>query len=88
MNIVVFVVLGLMIGLLVNAVGPQRRAMGLFGSALVGIAGALIGGVAGALLGPGDPNQLGAASVLGSAAGAALLAILVQLVRPRRAART
>lgn len=88
MAILVFVVIGSMIGLLVNAMTPQHRAMGLVGSAAVGILGALLGGVAGTLLGGTATIQQSSAGVLGSVLGALLLCVLVQALRPRRQARS
>ena len=44
MNIVTWILFGLMVGIIANAINPSTNKGGLLGSILLGIVGALVGG--------------------------------------------
>ena len=81
MSILVWIVFGLVIGLLARLVMPGRQPMGLIMTTLLGIAGSLIGGIVGSLLQYGHVEQISGAGFLGSLIGAVVLLALFGLVR-------
>jgi uncharacterized membrane protein YeaQ/YmgE (transglycosylase-associated protein family) len=77
MSIILFVVFGLIVGLLARAVLPGRQSMGLFMTAILGIAGSFIGGFVGSLLTDSRVTDFNTAGVIGSVLGALVLLVLV-----------
>lgn len=72
MEILAFIVMGLIAGFLARAIVPGRDPMGLLGTLLLGVVGALIGGF---LFGGAD-NAVG---YLGALVGAVLVLLVYKL---------
>lgn len=72
MEIIAFIVMGLIAGFLARAIVPGRDPMGLLGTLLLGVVGALIGGF---LFGGAD-NAVG---YLGALVGAVLVLLVYKL---------
>ena len=79
MSIILFVVFGLVVGLLARALLPGRQSMGLLATALLGIVGSFVGGFLVSLVTHNRVTDLNTAGVIGSVLGA----ILVLLVASR-----
>jgi uncharacterized membrane protein YeaQ/YmgE (transglycosylase-associated protein family) len=75
MNVVVWLLIGLLAGALARLLVPGRDPMGLGGTLLLGLVGSLIGGFLGDLLDKGK-DDLSPAGLLGSIIGA-IIALLV-----------
>jgi uncharacterized membrane protein YeaQ/YmgE (transglycosylase-associated protein family) len=82
LGIIVFILVGLVAGLLARAIVPGRQRMSLVMTALLGIAGSLLGGLFVSLLGRGD--GFGPAGIIGSIVGAVLLLWTYVAVSRRR----
>jgi uncharacterized membrane protein YeaQ/YmgE (transglycosylase-associated protein family) len=85
MNVIGWIVFGLVVGALAKLVMPGRDPGGIIVTILLGVAGALLGGFIGramGLYGPGD-----AAGFLMSFLGAVILLVLYRMVVRRRALR-
>jgi len=50
MNLIVFLIVGLLAGLLARAVFPGNQRMGMLGTMLLGVVGSFVGGALGSLL--------------------------------------
>lgn len=87
MSILMFILFGLIIGLLARAIMPGRQSMGLIATALVGMAGALVGGLVGNLLTGAPLFRIHAAGFIGSLLGALLVLFVMGWVGRRRAVR-
>jgi uncharacterized membrane protein YeaQ/YmgE (transglycosylase-associated protein family) len=85
MSVIVFIVIGLVAGLLARAIMPGRQSMGLIATTLLGMVGALVGGFIGsAVLGRGtDLARLDAGSLILSVLGAILVLFLYGLATGR-----
>jgi uncharacterized membrane protein YeaQ/YmgE (transglycosylase-associated protein family) len=66
MGILLFIVFGLIVGLLARALLPGRQSMGMAMTAVLGMVGSLIGGVIGNLLASRPVFDLHAAGFIGS----------------------
>lgn len=77
MAILLFIVFGLIVGLLARALMPGRQRMGLMMTALLGVAGSFIGGFLTSLVTDHRVTDLNTAGMLGSVLGALLLLLLV-----------
>ncbi len=75
MNVVWWLLIGLVAGLIARAVVPGRDSMGLLGTLLLGLIGSLIGGFIGNLLAGGD-GDFSPTGLIGSILGA-IVALLV-----------
>lgn len=85
LEIVLFVLFGLVIGLLARALIPGRQRMGLVLTTLLGIAGSLIGGLVASMMSRGDADGFSPAGFIGSLLGALLLlGLYVAVTRNRR----
>ena len=89
MSILVWIVFGLVVGLIARAIFPGRQAMGLITTMLLGIGGSMLGGVIGNMLAGADPVADGGqwgitgAGFIGSLLGSlAILAIIGMVRRP------
>lgn len=80
MEIIAFIIMGLIAGLVARAVVPGRDPMGLLGTLILGVVGALVGGFL--FGGPDD-----AVGYLGAIVGA-VLALLVYRLATRGSRRT
>jgi uncharacterized membrane protein YeaQ/YmgE (transglycosylase-associated protein family) len=86
MGILVFIVFGLLVGLVARAIMPGRQSMGLGMTALLGVVGSFIGGLVGNLIGGRDMFDLNAAGFIGSLLGALALLLVLGSVGRRRLA--
>jgi uncharacterized membrane protein YeaQ/YmgE (transglycosylase-associated protein family) len=84
MGILMFIVFGLVVGLLARALMPGRQSMGLGMTTLLGIAGSFIGGFVGALLTDSRVGDFNTAGIIGSILGAMLLLLAVGGLSGRR----
>ena len=76
MSILLFVVFGLVVGLIARAVLPGRQSMGLIATSLLGIAGSFMGGFLVALLTHNRVLDFNTAGIIGSIIGALLLLVV------------
>lgn len=80
MNWVVFIVIGLLAGLIARAIMPGRQSMGLIATTLLGMAGSLVGGFIGTLFSHnGEQGWIHPAGIILSILGALLVLFLVGL---------
>jgi uncharacterized membrane protein YeaQ/YmgE (transglycosylase-associated protein family) len=79
-----FIVFGLVVGLLARALMPGRQSMGLGMTTLLGIAGSFIGGFIGALLTDSRVGDFNTAGLIGSILGAMVLLLAVGGLSGRR----
>lgn len=83
MNVVWWLVIGLVAGALARLLVPGRDPMGLGGTLLLGLVGSLVGGFLGDLLQRGD-QELSPAGLLGSIIGAIVALLLYRATVGRR----
>ena len=87
MSIILFIIVGLVAGLIARALLPGRQSMGLVATTLLGMAGSLVGGFIGSLFRGGSGGSmfsLHPAGIIMSVLGAMLVLFLVSLVGRRR----
>jgi uncharacterized membrane protein YeaQ/YmgE (transglycosylase-associated protein family) len=82
MNIIWWLIVGLIAGALARLLVPGRDPMGLLGTLLLGLVGSVIGGFLGDLLAGGD-DDFSPAGLIGSIIGA-VIALLVYRAAVRR----
>lgn len=75
MDVVWWLIVGLVAGLIARALVPGRNQMGLLGTMVLGLVGSLIGGFIGALFTAGD-EDFSPSGLIGSVVGA-IIALLV-----------
>jgi len=80
MSWIVWIVLGLIAGVIAKFLMPGRDPGGFIVTALIGIVGALIGGVISTSLGFGDVTGLNIASILIAVVGSVVLLLIYRLV--------
>ena len=80
MSWIVWIVLGLIAGVIAKFLMPGRDPSGFIVTALIGIVGALIGGVISTSLGFGDVTGLNIASILIAVVGSVVLLLIYRLV--------
>ena len=85
MGILVWIVVGLIAGLLAKLVMPGRDPGGLIVTTLMGIAGAFIGGLVVQFLGGAGVTGINIWSILVAALGAVILLAIYRLFADRRA---
>jgi uncharacterized membrane protein YeaQ/YmgE (transglycosylase-associated protein family) len=85
MSILVFLLFGLIVGLLARAVMPGRQSMGLIATMLVGIAGSFLGGFVGNLLAGRPIFDLHSGGFIGSIVGALVVLAVLGYAGRRRA---
>lgn len=84
MSLLVFLVFGLMVGLLARALMPGRQNMGIFMTMVLGILGSFLGGLLASLFSGSEPMRIHAAGLIGSLVGAlAILAFARTMYRSR-----
>lgn len=76
MNILLFLVFGLVVGFLARAIMPGNQKMGLLATMLLGVVGSFIGGFLGALVTQSRVLDFNTAGIIGSIIGA-LVALLI-----------
>jgi uncharacterized membrane protein YeaQ/YmgE (transglycosylase-associated protein family) len=77
MAIIVFVVFGLVVGLLARALMPGRQSMGWGMTAVLGIVGSFVGGFLASLVTHERVTDFNTAGLIGSVLGALLVLFLV-----------
>lgn len=77
MSIILFIVFGLVVGLLARALMPGRQSMGVGMTILLGVAGSFVGGFLGALVTDSRVTDFNTAGIIGSVIGAIVLLLLV-----------
>jgi uncharacterized membrane protein YeaQ/YmgE (transglycosylase-associated protein family) len=85
MGIILFIVFGLVIGLLARAILPGRQSMGLIATALLGMAGSFMGGFLVSLVTHNRVTDFNTAGLIGSIVGAILLLVIASRFAGRRA---
>lgn len=84
MNIILFILMGLVVGLLARAIMPGRQHMGLLATTLLGVAGSFVGGFLLALVTSRRVLDFSTAGVIGSLLGALLVLFVYTRVLARR----
>lgn len=77
MSLVLFLVFGLVVGLVARFVMPGRQSMGLVATMLLGVAGSFVGGMIGSLFFGGNLLDLHTSGLIGSVLGALLVMFIV-----------
>ena len=86
MSIILFILFGLIVGLIARALMPGRQKMGILGTALLGMTGSFMGGALVSLVTDERLTDLHTAGIIGSVLGAILLLVLAGVFMRRRAA--
>jgi len=73
MSLLLFLVFGLVVGLIARAIMPGTQKMGLVRTMLIGVAGSFIGGLLGNLISGHSIFRLDSAGWIGSVLGAVIL---------------
>lgn len=81
MNILAWLVFGLIVGAITNFLDPQAGRVGLFGTILLGVLGALLGGFLGSLIFGVSVTGFNLPSFLVAIVGSLLLLYLERLLR-------
>jgi uncharacterized membrane protein YeaQ/YmgE (transglycosylase-associated protein family) len=76
MNIITWMLLGLIAGIFAKMIMPGKDGGGMIITSLLGVAGAFVGGYIGSFFGIGSVGGLGITSILTATAGALLLLFL------------
>jgi uncharacterized membrane protein YeaQ/YmgE (transglycosylase-associated protein family) len=85
MDIVVWLIVGIIAGALARLLVPGEDSMGVLGTMLLGLAGSVLGGLVGDALIAGDQN-FSPAGLIGSILGAVVVLLIYRSVRSRSAA--
>ncbi len=85
MGIILFIVFGLVVGLIARALLPGRQSMGLLATALLGIVGSFVGGFLVSLVTHNRVTDLNTAGVIGSVVGAILVLVVASRFSRSRA---
>ncbi len=83
MQVIAWLIIGFIAGLLARAIVPGKQAMGIVATTLLGIAGSLIGGLVGRVLGGGGEGFT-PSGIIGSIIGAIVLLLIIGAVQRRR----
>jgi uncharacterized membrane protein YeaQ/YmgE (transglycosylase-associated protein family) len=84
MSILMFIILGLIAGLLARAIMPGRQSMGIIATTLLGMAGSFVGGFVASLFTRQSVLDFNTSGIIGSVIGALLVLFLVGVVGRRR----
>lgn len=76
MSILLFILFGLIVGLIARALLPGRQRVGIIATILLGIAGSFAGGFLAALFTDNKVTDLNTAGIIGSVLGAMLLLVV------------
>jgi uncharacterized membrane protein YeaQ/YmgE (transglycosylase-associated protein family) len=85
MNVIWWLIVGILAGALARLLVPGRDPMGLLGTLVLGLVGSLIGGFLGDLLVSGD-DDFSPAGLIGSIIGAVIALLVYRAVVRRRPA--
>lgn len=83
MTIIVWLLIGLVAGLIARALVPGRDPLGLGGTLLLGLVGSVIGGLIGDMLVAGD-QDFSPAGIIGSIIGAVIALLVYRAMGGRR----
>ena len=83
MNVVWWLLVGLVAGFIARAIVPGRDAMGVLGTIVLGLVGSLIGGFIGSLFYEGDAD-FQPSGLIGSIIGAVIALLIYRAVSGRR----
>jgi uncharacterized membrane protein YeaQ/YmgE (transglycosylase-associated protein family) len=86
MTIILFLVFGLVVGLLARAIMPGSQKMGFAMTAILGVVGSFVGGFLASLMTNDRVTDLNTAGIIGSIIGAIVVLALVGGLSQRRAA--
>lgn len=84
MGIILFLVFGLVVGLVARAIVPGIQKMGMGMTALLGVAGSFIGGFVVSLVNHSRVDDFNTAGAIGSVLGAILLLVVAGSTSGRR----
>ena len=85
MDILAWIVVGLIAGVIANMIYPAPEKGGILGAIVLGIVGAIVGGwVAGFFLGADVVNGLNVVSIIVSVIGALILLVVYHALVPSR----
>jgi len=76
MSILLFILFGLIVGLIARALLPGRQRMGLIATMLLGVAGSFVGGLLGALFTDAQVMEMNTSGIIGSIIGAIVLLLV------------
>jgi uncharacterized membrane protein YeaQ/YmgE (transglycosylase-associated protein family) len=82
MGIIIWLIVGLLAGLIARALLPGDDSMGFLGTLLLGLGGSLVGGFLGNLLFDAS-FDIDAAGIIGSVIGAVIVLLIVRVARAR-----
>ena len=85
MSIILFVVFGLVIGVLARAIMPGRQKMSLVMTAILGVVGSFLGGFLTSLVTDHRVTDFHTAGVIGSIVGALVVLMIAGFATRRRA---
>jgi uncharacterized membrane protein YeaQ/YmgE (transglycosylase-associated protein family) len=85
MSIILFVIFGLVVGLLARALLPGRQSMGLVATALLGIVGSFVGGFLVSLVTHNRITDFNTAGIIGSIVGAIVVLVIASRFSSRGA---
>lgn len=85
MDVIVWLIVGLIAGALARLLVPGRDPMGVLGTLVLGLVGSVIGGLVGNLLAGGD-QTFTPAGLIGSILGAVLALVVYRAAVTRRTA--
>lgn len=88
MSILLFIVFGLLVGLVARAIMPGRQSMGLIMTAVLGMVGSFLGGLVGSLISGRPLLEFHTAGIIGSLIGALVVLGVVGASGSRRTLRT
>lgn len=83
LNLLAWILFGLIVGFIARALLPGRDTMGLVGTVIVGIIGSVVGGLIGSVLVGGPEDRFQPAGFLGAVIGSILVLLLLRALRPR-----
>ena len=83
MNVVWWLLIGLVAGFIARALVPGRDAMGILGTIVLGLVGSLIGGFIGDIFTKGD-QDFSPSGLIGSIVGAVIALLIYRAVSGRR----
>lgn len=87
MGVILFLLFGLIVGLIARALMPGRQKMGMLATTLLGCAGSFLGGFVGNLLSNQELTRLSTAGFFGSLIGAFLILLVLSPAMLRRRRR-
>ncbi len=85
MSIILFIIFGLVVGVIARALVPGRQSIGLLGTALLGVVGSFVGGFLVALFTHHSITELNTAGFIGSVIGAIVVLVIAGRFTTRRA---